>query len=76
MLISPIRSDVRLDDVYTKTTGRVLMSGIQALVRLPMVQKRLDTRRQDSTPPAFFPAIAARPWAGWTSRRRGCRRSC
>jgi indolepyruvate ferredoxin oxidoreductase len=42
MLISPIRSDVRLDDVYTKTTGRVLMSGIQALVRLPMVQKRRD----------------------------------
>jgi indolepyruvate ferredoxin oxidoreductase len=42
MLISPNRSGVRLDDVYTKTSGRVLMSGIQALVRLPMVQIRRD----------------------------------
>jgi indolepyruvate ferredoxin oxidoreductase len=41
-IVSPLRSDVRLDDVYTKTSGRVLMSGIQALVRLPMVQIRRD----------------------------------
>jgi len=37
-----IRTDVALDDVYRKTSGRVLMSGIQALVRLPMVQIRRD----------------------------------
>ena len=42
MLISPKRSGVRLDDVYTQTSGRVLMNGIQALVRLPMVQIRRD----------------------------------
>jgi len=39
---SRIRTDVSLEDVYTKTSGRVLMSGIQALVRLPMVQIRRD----------------------------------
>ncbi|HVY98128.1 MAG TPA: indolepyruvate ferredoxin oxidoreductase family protein [Dongiaceae bacterium] len=37
-----IRTGVALDDVYTQTSGRVLMSGIQALVRLPMVQIRRD----------------------------------
>jgi len=33
-----IREGVSLQDVYKQTSGRVLMSGIQALVRLPMVQ--------------------------------------
>ena len=37
-----IRADVSLEDVYRQTSGRVLMSGIQALVRLPMVQIRRD----------------------------------
>ncbi|WP_336204330.1 indolepyruvate ferredoxin oxidoreductase family protein [Nonomuraea sp. LPB2021202275-12-8] len=36
---------VSLDDRYTATDGRVLMSGIQALVRLTLEQRRLDERR-------------------------------
>ncbi|MET8000991.1 indolepyruvate ferredoxin oxidoreductase family protein [Nonomuraea glycinis] len=36
---------VSLDDRYTATGGRVLMSGIQALVRLTLEQRRLDERR-------------------------------
>ncbi|WP_260854683.1 indolepyruvate ferredoxin oxidoreductase family protein [Paraburkholderia sp. BCC1884] len=34
--------DVNLDDKYTKTEGRVYLSGIQALVRLPILQRLRD----------------------------------
>ncbi|WP_433332007.1 indolepyruvate ferredoxin oxidoreductase family protein [Spirillospora sp. CA-294931] len=37
--------DVRLDDKYTARDGRVLISGIQALVRLTLEQRWLDARR-------------------------------
>ncbi|MFG1925026.1 indolepyruvate ferredoxin oxidoreductase family protein [Cryptosporangium sp. NPDC048952] len=33
---------VSLDDKYTATAGRVLMSGVQAIVRLTLEQRRLD----------------------------------
>ena len=33
---------IHLEDKYTKTEGRVFLSGTQALVRLPMVQMRRD----------------------------------
>ena len=35
-------ANVTLDDVYTKTDGTVFLNGIQALVRLPMVQIARD----------------------------------
>ncbi|MGH6989567.1 MAG: indolepyruvate ferredoxin oxidoreductase family protein [Stellaceae bacterium] len=35
-------TNVALDDVYTKTEGTVFLNGIQALVRLPLVQIRRD----------------------------------
>jgi indolepyruvate ferredoxin oxidoreductase len=38
---SPLR-DVSLDDKYTATSGKIFLSGIQALVRLPMIQKLRD----------------------------------
>ncbi|UGA39985.1 hypothetical protein JOS77_11735 [Chromobacterium haemolyticum] len=31
-----------LEEKYTAPTGQVLMTGIQALVRLPMLQQQLD----------------------------------
>jgi indolepyruvate ferredoxin oxidoreductase len=34
--------DVSLDDKYTATTGKIFLSGIQALVRLPMMQRLRD----------------------------------
>jgi indolepyruvate ferredoxin oxidoreductase len=34
--------DVTLEDKYTATSGRVYLSGIQALVRLPMLQRARD----------------------------------
>jgi indolepyruvate ferredoxin oxidoreductase len=33
---------VSLEDKYTLQTGRVYLSGIQALVRLPLLQRRRD----------------------------------
>ncbi len=35
-------ADVSLDDKYTKDRGRVFLTGIQALVRLPMLQRQRD----------------------------------
>ncbi|WP_029040935.1 indolepyruvate ferredoxin oxidoreductase family protein [Cucumibacter marinus] len=35
-------SQILLDDKYTKTEGQIFLSGLQALVRLPMVQMRRD----------------------------------
>ncbi len=39
------RKDVSLDDKYTQEQGDVLISGVQALVRLPLDQIRYDRRR-------------------------------
>ncbi|HJV80247.1 indolepyruvate ferredoxin oxidoreductase family protein [Noviherbaspirillum sp.] len=33
---------VKLDDKYTSTSGKIFISGIQALVRLPMMQRQRD----------------------------------
>ena len=38
-----------LDDKYLRSQGRVFMSGIQALVRLPMMQHQLDRRAGHDT---------------------------
>jgi indolepyruvate ferredoxin oxidoreductase len=36
------RDDIRLDDKYTQESGRVFLSGVQALARLPMLQRQRD----------------------------------
>ena len=36
--------DVKLDDKYTLLNGRIFVTGIQALVRLPMLQKLRDEK--------------------------------
>jgi len=36
---------VTLDDKYALETGRAFMSGVQALVRLPMLQRVRDARQ-------------------------------
>jgi len=38
-----IDTTITLDDKYTRDTGRVLLSGNQALVRLPLMQRARDT---------------------------------
>jgi len=36
--------DVKLDDKYTVDDGRVIMSGTHALIRVPLLQKEIDSR--------------------------------
>ena len=38
-----INTPITLDNKYTQTSGNVLMSGIQAVVKLPMLQKIRDS---------------------------------
>jgi indolepyruvate ferredoxin oxidoreductase len=40
--VSTRLTTVRLDDKYTATSGSIFLSGIQALVRLPMMQRERD----------------------------------
>jgi indolepyruvate ferredoxin oxidoreductase len=44
-VVTPVRADVTLQDKYTSASGPALMSGIHALVRLLLEQRRLDARR-------------------------------
>ena len=41
----PIRMDYRLDDCLEATRGQVFLTGTQALVRLPLMQRALDRAR-------------------------------
>ena len=56
---------VTLDDKYTLGEGRAFMSGVQALVRLPMLQRQRDAAA-GSTRRASSAATGARPWARMT----------
>ncbi|MDX1528387.1 MAG: indolepyruvate ferredoxin oxidoreductase family protein, partial [Gammaproteobacteria bacterium] len=46
---SPGLPDVSLDDKYTLQSGRVFLTGIQALVRLPFIQRQRDAEAGYST---------------------------
>lgn len=54
---------VTLDDKYTAADGRVLMSGLQALVRLTLEQRRLDQERGLDTR-VFVSGYPGSPLAG------------
>ncbi|MEU9891255.1 indolepyruvate ferredoxin oxidoreductase family protein [Sphaerisporangium sp. NPDC051011] len=54
---------VSLDDKYTATAGRVLISGIQALVRLTLEQRRLDQEHGLNTQ-VFVSGYQGSPLAG------------
>ena len=56
---------VQLDDRYTLETGRAWMSGIHALVRLPMMQRLRDSRAGLNTA-GFVSGCRGRRWAAWT----------
>ena len=58
---------VSLDDKYALDHGRAFMSGVQALVKLPMLQRQRDAL-VGKTPPASSAATGARPWAVTTRR--------
>jgi len=61
---SPARlRPVRIDDKYAATSGRVLLSGIEALVRLTLDQRRLDRARGLDTG-AFVSGYEGSPLGG------------
>lgn len=61
--MSETPAPVSLDDKYTASGGRVLISGIQALVRLTLEQRRLDRARGLDTR-AFVSGYQGSPLAG------------
>jgi indolepyruvate ferredoxin oxidoreductase len=40
--VDAVKKEISSKDVYAKTEGKVFMTGIQALVRLPMIQRVID----------------------------------
>ncbi len=57
------RAHVSLDDVYGTDGGRALMSGVQAIVRLILDQRRLDRARGLDTA-AFVSGYEGSPLGG------------
>lgn len=55
---------VHLEDKYTLTKGRVFLSGVQALVRLPLMQKQLDERHGLNTA-GFISGYRGSPLGGY-----------
>jgi indolepyruvate ferredoxin oxidoreductase len=55
---------VTLDDKYTATTGRIFLTGTQALVRLPMAQMRRD-RAAGLNTAAFISGYRGSPLGGY-----------
>lgn len=56
--------DVKLDDKYTAESGQVLMTGTQALVRIPMIQRELD-RRNGLNTAGFISGYRGSPLGGY-----------
>ena len=65
---------ITLESRYAELDSPVLLTGIQAIVRVLLEQARLD-RAPGATPAASCQAIAALPWAAWT-RNCGGAASC
>ncbi|WP_206668571.1 indolepyruvate ferredoxin oxidoreductase family protein [Pseudomonas saliphila] len=56
--------DVKLEDKYTAESGQVLMTGTQALVRLPLLQRELD-RRAGLNTAGFISGYRGSPLGGY-----------
>jgi hypothetical protein len=56
---------VTLDDKYSLDYGRAFMSGVQALVKLPMLQRLRDAQQGKNTAGSSA-ATGARHWAATT----------
>jgi indolepyruvate ferredoxin oxidoreductase len=53
-----------LDDKYSLQSGRAFMSGVQARVRLPMLQRQRDMRAGRNTP-GFISGFRGSPLGGY-----------
>ncbi|WKD51495.1 hypothetical protein [Microbulbifer spongiae] len=70
---TPANKQISLEDRYTLRKGRVLLSGIQALVRLPIDQMRMDQSRGLNTA-TFISGYRGSPLGGYDlqlSRAKG-----
>jgi Indolepyruvate ferredoxin oxidoreductase, alpha and beta subunits len=68
---------VSLDDKYALESGRVFITGTQALVRLPMMQRHRDLAAGKNTA-CYVTGYRGSPWAGSTwpcGRRRSSSRT-
>ena len=68
--VSPAVNPVTLDDKYTLKHGRAFMSGVQALVRLPLLQRQRDALTGLNTAGFIRPwpkAITGMPGSTWKS---------
>jgi indolepyruvate ferredoxin oxidoreductase len=59
---------VSLEDKYILDSGRIYLTGTQALVRLPMIQRARDEVAGLNTA-GFISGYRGSRWVGWTS---GC----
>ncbi len=58
------QSAVTLDDKYSQASGRVFLSGLQALVRLPIMQRQLDLAAGHNTA-GFISGYRGSPLSGY-----------
>jgi indolepyruvate ferredoxin oxidoreductase len=61
---SPVSGGISLDDKYLLEQGRAFMTGIQALVRLPLDRKRLD-RKSGLNTAGFISGYRGSPLGGY-----------
>ncbi|HEV7692527.1 MAG TPA: indolepyruvate ferredoxin oxidoreductase family protein [Hyphomonadaceae bacterium] len=61
---SPVTASVSLDDKYLAESGRAFMTGVQALVRLPLDRKRLD-RKSGLNTAGFISGYRGSPLGGY-----------
>jgi indolepyruvate ferredoxin oxidoreductase len=64
-------AEVSLDDKYAKDRGRIYLTGIQALVRLPMLQHERDRAAARASPrwDSMLGGSRARPDITWRRRQ-------
>lgn len=58
-----VRSAVTLDDKYTERSGRIYLNGLQALVRIPIMQHQID-KRADLNTATFVSGYRGSPLGG------------
>ena len=59
-----MNKEISLSDKYTSREGKIFLSGIQALVRLPLIQKELDERNNLNTG-GFISGYKGSPLGGY-----------
>ena len=59
-----MKKNISLDDKYTKKSGNIFLSGVQSLVRLPIIQKDKDLQQGIKTA-GFISGYPGSPLGGY-----------